>query len=124
MGIRKDQYIGLNERVEELVKGTPVCVYVEVTTRVYPDGRHEEQEPKPVYESSVKREEHDVIHGAWTDMVAPLHKYTFPDGRVYFEAIQAAPWSSGPCYFIALKDERGEWVPESRWSDEEIEASL
>lgn len=121
--MRTDQYIGLNERAQELVRGTPVFLFSEEVTRVYPDGRREILPPREVQGSSVKVEDNGVIEGAWTDVVSTLHKHTLPDGRVLREEVQANPWSSGPCYFVALKDEAGNWVPESLWTDEEIEAN-
>ena len=49
-----------------------------------------------------------------------LSRYRLADGRVFEEDIQAEPWSSGPVFFLALKDEHGEWAPESLWSEEQI----
>ena len=60
------------------------------------------------------------ITGAWKDHVANLHRYTFPDGRVYEEYVQAELWSSGPCYFIALKTKKGTVVTQSLWADDEL----
>jgi hypothetical protein len=48
----------------------------------------------------------------------PLHKYTFPDGQVYYEKVEAVLWESGPCFYLALVDEEGNWVPESLWLEE------
>jgi hypothetical protein len=43
----------------------------------------------------------------------------------YEEREQECPWSSGPCHFFALWDrERDEWVPESLWTEAEIEEYL
>lgn len=50
----------------------------------------------------------------------PLHKYTMPDGTVYFEKIQAEPWSSGPVIFLALKNAKGNWIPNSLWDRNSI----
>ena len=43
------------------------------------------------------------------------------DGSYVYEYAQAVPWSSGPCIFLALKRENGEPIPETLWSDEDIE---
>jgi len=123
MGIRCDQFMGLNEWASNFVKGEPVLVCVEEVTRVYPDGRRETLEPHPVYESSVKMEESGELYSGMFEDEYPLHKYTLPDGRVYFERLQAAPWSSGPVHFLALQDESGNWIPESLWAEETIEAA-
>lgn len=123
MGIRCDQFMGLNEWASDFVKGEPVLVCTEEVTRVYPDGRRETLEPCPVYESSVKMEESGELYYGIFENEHPLHKYTFPDGRVYFERLQAAPWSSGPVHFLALQDENGSWVPESLWAEWAIEAA-
>lgn len=119
MGIREDQYYGLSERGRELVEGEQVLLYHREEKRYYPDGRVEKLNPQPVYGSSVRKEKIGTLAGAWCDVVALLYRYVLPDGTVYTESIQAVPWSSGPCYFIALRDEVGNWVPESFWTDKE-----
>ena len=119
MGIRMDQFMGLNDWACSFVQGEKVFAYTEQVTRVYPDGREERMPDKLVYKSSV----HSEPSGHYTGMFDQEHgltKYTFPDGKVYQEAVQADPWSSGPVFFLALKDENGNWVPESLWSDEAI----
>ena len=123
MGIRCDQFMGLNEWASNFVKGEPVFVCTEEVTRVYPDGRRETLKPRPVFEPSVKMEESGELYSGMSEDEYPLHKYTFPDGRVYFEKLQAAPWSSGPVHFLALQDENKNWVPESLWAEEAIEAA-
>lgn len=95
--MRADQYVGLNEWAVELVReGTRTGITVEKIGE---------------------------IEGAWDPVVDDIRQYTFPNGRVYRERVQAEPWSSGPCYFVALVDETGAWVPESLWTDEEIMAA-
>jgi DNA-directed RNA polymerase subunit RPC12/RpoP len=47
-----------------------------------------------------------------------LLKYYLKDGKTLFEVVQAAPWSSGPCIFLCLEDEKGNRLFE--WSDEDI----
>lgn len=39
----------------------------------------------------------------------------------YFEFVQVVSWSSGPMFFIALKDVDGDEILESLWTDTEIE---
>lgn len=115
--------MGLNEWALNAVSGETVLLCVEEVTRIYPDGRKEVLEPRPVYESSVKKEKSGEFFYGMFDDEYPLYKYTFPDGKVYFEKLQAAPWSSGPVHFLALQDEDGKWVPESLWSAEDIMAA-
>ena len=122
MGIRMDQVFGLNEWAEKFVKGKRVFAYTERVIRTFPDGKGEVVYPdRQVYKSSVKKEKSGEHFSGMFDEKYSLHKYTFPDGKVYFEKVQAEPWSSGPCFFLALVDEKGEWVPESLWPDAVIE---
>lgn len=120
MGMRCDQFMGLNEWALNFVKGDLVFIYREEVTRIHPDGHRETLAPRPVYESSVKSEESDSFYVGMFGDEYITHKYTFPDGRVYHENVQAAPRSSGPVFFLALKDENGNWVRESLWTQEEI----
>lgn len=123
MGIRMDQFMGLNEWASSFVKGESVLVYTEEVTRVYPDGRRKTLEPRPVQKSSVNPEASGEFYFGMFETEHTLYKYTFPDGRCYFERKQAAPWSSGPVHFLALQDENGDWVSESLWAEEAIEAA-
>lgn len=117
---RSDQVIGLNSRAEKLIEGEQVLQYIEHVTRVSPDGRKEELGPNEVYGSSVLCEESgDTFTGMFKNNY-PLMKYTFPDGRILFEKVQAEPWSSGPMFFLALKDEQGKWVKKSLWTEKEM----
>jgi len=50
-----------------------------------------------------------------------LYKYITNSGREVEEYIQAEPWSSGPCFFIALRYVNTKRpVIKSLWSQEEI----
>lgn len=121
MGIRCDQVMGLNEWAQGFVRGEPVLAYTEEVTRVYPDGRRETLEPKPLYQSSAGKEESGESFAGMFGDCYPLHKYTLPFGVVYFEKVQEEVWSAGPVFFLALQDERGEWVPDSLWPASAIE---
>ena len=114
---RSDQYIGLNDWARRNVTGKQKVR--ELGVRIHANGRKVNfnrwcRVPK------ARKEHVGVIRGAWVPVVAPLHRYTMPDGRVFVEYVQAEPWCSGPCYFIALKDKHGNPVPESLWTDEEM----
>lgn len=116
--MRCDQYIGLNDWARNFVSGTQDVR--EVGIRILPGGAIESfdrQMTVPV----VKVEKVGEIHGAWKDVVANLHRYTMPNGKVYEEYIQAEPWSSGPCYFIALKNAKGKPVTQSLWSQHDLD---
>jgi hypothetical protein len=114
---RSDQYIGLNTWARKLV--TRKLTVREEGTRTFPGGK--KQRFSRWRRMPVARKQHvGVIRGAWIPVVAVLHRYTMPNGEQYVEFVQANPWSSGPQYFIALKDSRGNPVPESLWTDEEI----
>ena len=50
-----------------------------------------------------------------------LYKYLTKTGREVEEYIQAEPWSSGPCFFIALRYiDTKRSILKSLWSQEEI----
>lgn len=116
---RFDQYRGLNEWAQKTVRKREK-VRIEGTME-FADGRRKRfvrWARVPVARIRVIGK----IEGAWNPQVANLHRYTMRDGKVYEEYIQAEPWSSGPVYHIALKDARtGKPVPESLWTDEEID---
>jgi hypothetical protein len=115
-------FAGLNKWARMVTEDKPVLVYVVEETRVYPDGRRT-IEPRPVYESSVKKEETGDFYSLGGEHYAyPLYKYVFRDGRVYYEEIQRSLETC--CIALALKDENGHWVPESLWTDEELQAYL
>lgn len=115
---RFDQYVGLNEWARKFV-GKREKVLVQGIMK-FADGR-------------VRRFRHwtklpamrvrviGVIRGAFTPEVAQLKEYTTPGGRVLREYIQAAPWCSGPNYYIALLDAAtGQPVPESLWGESDM----
>jgi hypothetical protein len=115
--MRCDQYVGLNKWASDKVSRQQTVR--EVGARILPNGRavpFDRQVVVPV----AKVEVIGKITGAWKDVVANLHRYTLPDGRVYEEFIQAEPWSSGPCYFIALKNLKGNVISQSLWTTDEL----
>ena len=115
--MRMDQYVGLNKWATRRVAGSQTGR--EVGARILPGGRVEPFD-REVYVPIARIEVIGRIKGAWDDHVADLHRYTLPTGRVYEEFVQATPWSSGPCYFIALKDNQGRVLSRSLWTDEEL----
>lgn len=115
--MRCDQYIGLNDWARAKVSETHKVR--EVGTRILPGGVVEPFD-RTINLPVAKVEKVGEIHGAWTDVVATLSRYTLPNGEVLTEYVQAEPWSSGPCYFVALKDAKGKPVPQSLWSDDDL----
>lgn len=118
--MRMDQYIGLNDWAKQTVQATQAVR--EVGARILPGGKVESfdrQVRVPVAEIEVIGK----IEGAWNDHVADLHRYKMPNGSVFEEYVQETPWSGGPCYFIALKNKKGNVVRQSLWSKEELDAA-
>jgi hypothetical protein len=120
--MRTTQFIGLSEAARQLVAGDSVVDYVDHIERRHADGtvtHHVET----VYRSTVAQEESGGFAFGMFEEEIPLSRFTLPDGRTLVEDVQAQPWSSGPCIFTALRDETtGDWVPESLWPQEEIDA--
>ena len=87
--MRTDQYIGLSLRAKEFVKGMKILPY-------------------------------DKFEGAFQNEFT-LYEYFKWNKRKkrYHEIIQAEPWSSGPMFFITLKEKRN-----LDWTEEEIQEML
>ena len=118
--MRIDQYIGLNEWAKKNIQTTQIVR--EVGARILPNGKVLSYDRKvivPVAEIVVIGK----IQGTWKDHVADLHRYKMPNGAVFEEFIQAEPWHGGPCYFIALKNKKGNTVRQSLWTNEELAAA-
>jgi len=117
--MRCDQSMGLNERALAII--APVYrKYQDKITRTYEDGETVSFQLAGTC-NLVKCEPSGEYEGFDTHR---LMKYTLPNGDVYQEFVQAEPWSSGPCTFLALKDKTGNEVKESLWTDQEIESHL
>jgi len=116
--MRCDQFMGLNSWASKLVNQTKTVK--EVGERIADDGAIEPFS-RVVQIPVVKTEECGASFFGMFDEEYSLVKHILPDGRVFSEYVQAEPWSSGPCFFLALKDEKGEPVPESLWSQDEID---
>lgn len=117
MGIREDQIIGLNPWAESLVNKSIKAL--ESGETIFPDGK-KIPFAREVFVPEVKKEVYAHFDGMY-DNKYPLYKHILPDNTVYFEYVQAAPWSSGPCFFLALKDKTGKPIRESLWSEEDIQ---
>jgi len=112
-----DQYIGLNRYARRLITRTKTVL--EFGIRIHKGGKSEafchERRFRVVTVANVGR-----VAGTYKPTVAPLKSYTFPGGRVLTEFVQDVPWSGGPCYHIALRDQKGVVVAKSLWTDEEL----
>ena len=68
----------------------------------------------------IQKEQYAEYAGLGGD-TAPLHRYTFPDGRVYCEVEQEhPPLSVFPVVFLALQDAQGRILPQSLWPEEVV----
>jgi hypothetical protein len=123
--MRSDQWIGLNPAAAELISGRPHVAYTRHERRVYPDGTATTLPPVVVSESSTRSVDYADVSGAWADVAGTLRRHTLTNTtaphRVLEEYVQATPWSSGPMYFIALRDLlTGQPVPGTLWSEAEM----
>jgi len=115
--MRTDQYVGLNKWAKNKVLRRERVR--EIGVRVLPSGQSQRFNRWANVPVS-RRQQIGIVRGTYRPFVANLYRYTLPGGEVFEEYIQCTPWSGGPCYFIALKDKRGNPVPESLWTDEEL----
>jgi hypothetical protein len=123
--MRCDQYMGLNSWATGFLLDHQT--EAEVVTFAYSPSKEwsprilsSELKMIPTYKVEVIGK----IEGAWDEHVADLHKYLMPDGSEFEEFVQATPWSSGPCYFIALRSSQGTICQDSLWTDQELEKEL
>lgn len=116
--MRADQYYGLNGWAKNLVLATQVVS--EIGVRKYPDDTIEAFIRNDVVVPIATVTKIGEIEGAWDPVVADLNRYELPTGEIFDEYVQAQPWHSGPCYYIALKDSSGVPVSESLWTNKEM----
>ena len=118
--MRCDQVIGLNERATPFTTGERVldCYMISVTEHL--DGTKGEPVRSEVFRSTCLSIPSGNKFSGMYESSYDLEKYIHDDGREYTEFVQAEPWASGPCFFLALKDKDGNVVKETLWTDEEI----
>jgi len=124
--MRCTQLIGLNERAQKLLD-TGLIKYKMKGTRYYEDGRTEDFESggeEPNTKCEVYEEDEKSVMFPECGERTCLHKHTLPNGTVYKEIVQCAPWASGPCIFLCLVDADGKVVKESLWTEEEIQDAI
>lgn len=123
MGIRCDQLIGLNTWAIDFIYKLKELAYTDEIHRTYTGCAHPEiLDPVQVY-IHYKVVMYKTYYGMFNTEY-PLHRYTTSEGKVYEEVLQAEPWASGPMFFLALQDGNGDLLPNSLWTDEEIEEYL
>jgi hypothetical protein len=61
-----------------------------------------------------------VFDSYYKTKITDLKSYKMPDGTVYEEYVQEVVGSGGPVYHLALKDQNGQPVPKSLWTEEEL----
>ena len=96
MGIRTTQFMGLSEKAQKFLQENVQSVKTEV--------------PCECGKGTVMRKAWnqiptgEKIMGMFEEEVHDLSRYFLKDGRIIEEFIQAEPWNSGPCIFLALRD--------------------
>jgi len=63
----------------------------------------------------------DARHYGMFDDGPILNQYMLKSGKIVKEVVQAAPWSSGPCIFLCLENERGKQF--GKWPQKEIDSA-
>ena len=115
--MRCDQFMGLNAYATDLLDIT--ILVQEIGKRNFPDGRTEDFD-RDVKINIVSAEKSGATFVGMFEEIYPLMTYLLPGGRILTERLQAAPWSSGPCFFLCLTED-GKNIKETLWNDEEIE---
>jgi len=120
--MREDQHIGLIRWAQKFIERGSIPVTVEIV-HTLPDGTRKVMDSFPSMTNPCQFPSGKTYSGAW-DGDHVLHEYRL-DGKVYEEFVQTEPWSSGPCFFLALRDpETGNAVRGSLWAEEEINEYL
>ena len=106
--MRCDQFIGLNERAEVLIKTKD--------TRCDKCGRGGPEK--------IRLKGRFRCFGMYDSEGSQLPGYFLKNGTTVYEDVQVSQWSSGPVIFTALRGLLGDWIKETLWTDEEIEQYL
>ena len=117
---RSWQYIGFNPIADALLQDnvkTGTRVVVELDLEGHPTNTYTQAIFAPAY-----TKEQYAVEEPWMESENMLYRYTFSDGRVLEDYVQAEPWSSGPCTFMALRDAvTKEPIVETLWPQEVID---
>jgi hypothetical protein len=109
--MRCTQLIGLNGWARNFV----IKNVVVHRTDTFPNGKVMESD---IEVNACHSFEYDSAEYAGMFDDGPMLQAYFIDGHWYFEDVQCSPWSSGPMIYLALRDEKGEWIIESLHDDE------
>lgn len=113
--MRCDQHMGLNAWATEFLEAKAVkLVKVERITTV--EGQLVSETEYPIPNRKPCGEYEGMFGNPYT-----LWEYQTSTLGIVREYVQAAPWSSGPCHFLALKDVEGNPISDSLWSQEDID---
>ena len=112
MGPKSRRIFALNPWAKNFVSSRKVLLYTEEFALIYPSGKRQVIYSQEVFGTPIKREERARSVKDQAQRVRKLCKYTFPDGRVYFEAVQDRRDGWG---FLILIEENGKVVPLSLW---------
>jgi len=125
-----DQWMGLNEEgakyLERFELDYTVCTTVFWVDPLDPQSKGETTEETGRGIPPWQCNHVHTIEGAWSPVVGSLSEFIIKDDKgeiieYAVESVQAEIWSSGPCYFIALKDQKGNWIKETLWSQKELD---
>jgi hypothetical protein len=117
--MRCDQMMGFNQWAKDLLEGQKIRV-TDTILRKFPDGTTRELEETKLIDTIRTTETGEFFVGMFDDKY-PLHRYELTNGKVFVAYVQRCIWSSGPCFWLALKDKDGNPVSESLWQEEEME---
>ena len=122
--MRTDQYIGLSEKAQEWLKKNALPCFVTVIKEFPKDPVTKTITSERSQHTELWKTEYGMIDTAYGNDF-PLYQYRLKDQRKVVEVVQASPWSSGPCYFLCLVVKgTDEVIPESKWTDEEMDEYL
>lgn len=115
---------GLNGRGKKYIAGERVIIHTDIIERMYPNRQIETPSPVNVYGSTVQEEPSGEKYEGRTGEFFPLRKFTFTDGRVLYERLQEDWTYPGIIAFFALYDEWSHALPDSLWTEAEMENAV
>lgn len=121
-------WVVLNKWARELVGLVQEVEYIDEIWRFYPKTHTRELvKCRIAIASNFKREPSGLVYQDGSGIEYALQKYTFPDGEVYYEDIQAIRefGERGEIFiiFLGLKDATY-WLPQSVWNESEINLQI
>lgn len=116
---RSTQWFGLSKTAQDIVEGNQVLLYTDYITRVYPGGSVKQFFEDKFGSDTIIGESGEVVLGMF-DEEFKLKTYQLADGSLYEEYVQAEPWSSGPCIFLALRNVSDKTIVEASLWDQKV----